>query len=183
VSQYSRVLRRETHELQERLQVYESELKKAERLREDTFEEMREIRADVARVFEAVRDKKASHGVRGDRKASYRQSRQGDFAVGDPSKTGLRARSRQPSRLPRWLTHVSVLLALGLMWNFSTSRSQKSVERKLLLSLLFPMLWLYTKSLFRQETDRDDTKNRFVVSSIAWFLVGFMCCAFFHPHD
>merc|ERR1719262_1605349 len=44
VSEYSKVLRRETHELQERLEVYEDELRKAEKLREHTFEEMRVIR-------------------------------------------------------------------------------------------------------------------------------------------
>ena len=163
VSQYSKVLRQETHQLQRRLQAYEAELKKSERLREDTFEEMREIRAEVARVFDAVsREKKASHGsVRGERRASFRHAR------------SLR---QEPSRLPRWLTHVSVLLALSLLWSsFARGKAleMRSVERKLLITACLPMIWLYIKSLLGHQTGRDDTKNRFVVSSIAWFLVGF----------
>mmetsp|Transcript_11737 Transcript_11737/g.30390 ORF Transcript_11737/g.30390 Transcript_11737/m.30390 type:complete len:135 (+) Transcript_11737:553-957(+) len=134
---------------------------------------MREIRAEVAMIFEAMQDK----GSRKDRK---QRSARAQASAQEPA-----SRARESSSYPRWLTHVSVALALSMVWNFFiTGQFEKSVERKLLLSLCTPMLWLYVKAtFFGSESDRGDTKTQFIISNIAWFLVGFVCCAFLHPHN
>lgn len=172
VSEYSKVLRRETRDLKERLRTYEDEMKKAEKLREHTFEEMREMRAEVVQLLDALQDKSARPG----RKTSPRHAR---------SNATAEARALRQSKSTNWLTHISVTLALGLLWNFFArgGKFETSVERKLLLALCFPMVWMYANFLFGHKTDKEDAKNRFFTLSIAWFLVGFMCCAFFHPHN
>ena len=173
MSEYSKALQRETRELQNRLGSYEQELRKAESLRESTFEEMREIRSEVAQIFESLQDK---NGRREGRK--LRHSSRSNLNHSERDKA---ASLRETSKVPKWLTHVSVLLALFMMWSFFVrGQFEKSVERKLLLCLCCPMLWMYIQ-VFRLDTD--DTKTHFIVASMAFFMIGFTTNSFFHPNS
>jgi len=173
VSEYSKALHRETRDLKLRLEAFENGLRNAEQLREDTFQEMRDIRSEVSQIFDAVQqgDKLNSSGRA--RKARY--SRQNTTS----SSADLRESSDSGASLPKWLTHASVVLALSMVWNFFIQgQFESSVERKLLLCLCCPMLWLYIQSTLRHKSDVAD---HFIIA-IAWFVSGFICCAFFHPH-
>lgn len=168
VSESSKALERETRDLKLRLEMFEDGLRKAEKLRENTFEEMRDIRSEVAQIFDALQD-------RNSRARKTRPSR-------TPATSNIDTK-RSETSLPKWLSHISVGLALSMMWNFFLQgQFDKSVERKLLLCLCFPMLWLYTKSLFRPNSSEggEDTKNHFIISNIAFFVIGFVCCDYFH---
>merc|ERR1712032_206840 len=100
VSEYSKALHRETRDLKHRLEAFENGLRNAEQLREDTFQEMRDIRSEVSQIFDAVQQ---GDKLNSSSRARKRYSRQNTTS----SSADLKESSGSGASLPKWLTHAS----------------------------------------------------------------------------
>ena len=162
VGEFSREMATQAKRLQTRLASYEHELRKTERMREHTFEEMQELRSDLAQLFDSIQEQN---------KVEARVKRAKSKSPAPPPKAASRASS------VIWLTHASVIASIGAQSLFFSASREQSVERKVMLTLLLPMAWLYLKFVRRHAEH-----TALLVSSMAWFTIGFVVCTFFHPH-
>mmetsp|Transcript_15693 Transcript_15693/g.40009 ORF Transcript_15693/g.40009 Transcript_15693/m.40009 type:complete len:244 (+) Transcript_15693:342-1073(+) len=156
-------------------QAYESQLQQNRKV----TEELREMRTEMRTVLDAVQHSQSARRRRKPKEEVHNEPPmesvdEGPYDISDES----------DYRLLRFITHICVAFAMLSVWHIlKAGPTEQSVERKLLLCLSLPVVWLYIKSVaMGRKRTMTALRGCFVVANLSCIICGFVLCSFFHPH-
>lgn len=92
--------------------------------------------------------------------------------------------SRRFEKLMVTTIHISFLVTSAMMLSFSRSNHDGVLEWKIIMSIFFPIVWMYTSYvLFRTRSGASGTMWYLLLLCSMWGIVGFMSCALLHLHN